>query len=96
MGGEGYARDRAESSNSALLGAQVRSKAIRARSETPRRWPSGTGGSSTRRLLGSMGGAIVLVQLAGRRGVRMLDPTITEPPRPSARGWSRYGDFNTS
>lgn len=66
MGGEGYARDRAELSNSALLGAQVRSKAIRARSEIPRRWPRETGGASTGRLLGSMREARLLGQSARR------------------------------
>jgi len=40
MGGEGYAPfDRDAASDSALLSAQVRSKANRATSETPRRRP---------------------------------------------------------
>jgi hypothetical protein len=41
MGGEGYGVDRAAVSDSALLDAQVRSRAKRARSDIPRRWPSG-------------------------------------------------------
>ena len=38
MGGEGYCLSRAALSDSSLT--QVRSKAKRARSDTPRRWPS--------------------------------------------------------
>lgn len=85
MGGEGYARDRAESSNSALWGAQVRSKAIRARSEMPRRWPSETGGTSTGMLLGSMRGSASARSVGQTQARRYGRPSNYQLPCPDAR-----------
>ena len=69
MGGEGYARDRAMASCSALSGAQVRSKAICARSVMPRRWPRGIEVVSKRGLLVTMRGEVLQDdQSAGQKG----------------------------
>ena len=59
MGGDGYAREGVAALYSALWDAQVRSKAIHARSEKPRRWPSEGCVASAGWFLDSMDGALL-------------------------------------
>lgn len=79
MGGEGYALGRAGVSDSALVGvAQVRSRANRARSEMPRRWPNEVDDVSQSLLMACMD---VVMQLHWAPGSRAPHVFVQTTPR---------------